>query len=60
MVLGDTAALLVNVTKVGGFVVGPGKSQSITMSDINSIEIIEAGTTPSNNVKVSFSINYKF
>ncbi len=56
---GATASLTVNGTVVGGFIVGPGESRSITMSDINSIGIIGAGTN-SSNVKVSFSINYKF
>ncbi|MBG9512299.1 hypothetical protein ABE47_08955 [Bacillus thuringiensis] len=57
--VGATASLTVNGTAVGGFTVGPGESRSITMSDINSIGIIGAGTT-SSPVKVSFSINYTF
>ena len=55
----DTAALTVNGTAVGGFVVAPGECRSITMNDINSIAIVGAGTGTS-SVKISFSINYKF
>ncbi|AOM14271.1 hypothetical protein BTI247_59400 (plasmid) [Bacillus thuringiensis Bt18247] len=54
-----TAILTINGTIMCGFVVEPGESQSITMNNINSIGIIGAGNNPS-NVKVSFSINYKF
>ncbi len=58
-----TASLTVNGTPVGGFIVGPGEARSITMNDINSIGIVGAGGTPvgsTANVKVSFSLNYKF
>ncbi|MBG9537568.1 hypothetical protein ABE42_30525 [Bacillus thuringiensis] len=57
--VGATATLIVNGTPVGGFIVGPGESHSITINDINSIGIVGAGTN-SSNIKVSFSINYKF
>ncbi|MGG0310803.1 DUF3992 domain-containing protein [Bacillus mycoides] len=57
--VGSTAALTVNGTPVGGFVVGPGECRSITMNDINSIGIVGAGTNPS-RIKVSFSINYQY
>ncbi|MFJ7977180.1 DUF3992 domain-containing protein [Peribacillus sp. NPDC096379] len=58
-----TASLTVNGTPVGGFIVEPGEARSITMNDINSIGIVGAGGTPvgsTANVKVSFSLNYKF
>ncbi|MBG9516629.1 hypothetical protein ABE47_32380 [Bacillus thuringiensis] len=58
--VGATAALTVNGTAIGGFVIGPGESRSITMNDINSIDIVGAGGTSPSNVKISFSINYKF
>lgn len=54
-----TAALTVNGTAVGGFVIGPGEARSITMNDLNSIGIVGAGTGTA-RVKVSFSLNYKF
>ncbi|CDQ20264.1 DUF3992 domain-containing protein [Halobacillus karajensis] len=54
-----TAALYVNGEAIGDFVLAPGECRSITLNDINSIGIVGAGTG-SSNVKVSFSINYKF
>ncbi|QSX24526.1 DUF3992 domain-containing protein [Priestia megaterium] len=57
--VGPTAALTVNGTAIGGFVVAPGEARSITMNDINSIAIVGAGTGTA-IVKVSFSLNYKF
>ncbi|KGR76276.1 DUF3992 domain-containing protein [Ureibacillus sinduriensis] len=54
-----TAALTVNGTAVDGFVVAPGEARSITMNDINSIALTGTGAGTA-NVKVSFSLNYKF
>lgn len=55
-----TASLSVNGTAVGGFTVAPGEARAITMDDINSIEVEGTGDTGPANVKVSFSLNYKF
>ncbi|MCU9595528.1 DUF3992 domain-containing protein [Caldibacillus thermolactis] len=55
-----TASLTVNETPVAGFVVAPGEARSITMDDINSIALTGTGGTASANIKISFSLNYKF
>ncbi|MFA1712926.1 DUF3992 domain-containing protein [Peribacillus frigoritolerans] len=54
-----TAALSVNGTPVGGFIVIAGQAKSITMNNINSIGLIGSGTGTA-SVRVSFSLNYKF
>ncbi|WP_375794250.1 DUF3992 domain-containing protein [Peribacillus frigoritolerans] len=54
-----TAALSVNDTPVGGFIVTAGQVKSITMNNINSIGLIGSGTGTA-SVRVSFSLNYKF
>lgn len=54
-----TAELYVNGAAVSGFVVDPGECRSITLEGVNSIGIVGSGTG-SSNVKISFSINYKF
>lgn len=54
-----TAALSVNGAPVAGFVVAAGEARAITINDLNSIGIVGAGTGTA-NVKISFSVNYKF
>lgn len=58
--IAPTAALDINGTPVGGFVVAPGEARAITQDNIGSIGLIGAGGTGTASVKVSFSINYKY
>ncbi|MBY0214918.1 MULTISPECIES: DUF3992 domain-containing protein [Priestia] len=61
--VGPTASLTVNGVAVAGFVVEPGSARAITVNDINTIGIIGTGGAPlgsTSNVKISFSLNYKF
>lgn len=55
-----SAGLIVNEAPVTGFIVAPGDCRSITLNDLNSIGIVGADGPGTANVKVSFSLNYKF
>ncbi|MGG0486870.1 S-Ena type endospore appendage [Priestia aryabhattai] len=54
-----TASLLVNGTPVADFTVAAGEARSLTVDNINLIQLagVGAGTA---RVKVSFSLNYQF
>lgn len=54
-----SAALSVNGTAVGGFVVQPGEARAVTLDGLESIEVIGDGTGTA-LVKISFSVNYRF
>ncbi len=56
------AALVINGADVAdAIVVAPGESNSITMNNLTSIEVVGAGTgTAATPIKISFSLNYNF
>lgn len=56
------AALVINGEDVeDAIVVAPGESNSITMNNLTSIEVVGAGAgTAPTPIKISFSLNYNF